>query len=231
MRELPPPDVILAIGIIIFLAIGIHEYSHAKFADMAGDPTPRLQGRVTLNLTRHFEPIGTLMILLTSLTGYGIGWGKPVQVNPLKMRNMVWDHFASVAAGPLSNFLQAIIWGLMLRVSLRQGLISDEQVYMSLLRESAGFFPLLCTLGVLINLSLFFFNLIPLGPLDGHWLVGAFLPIRTRERWYLWNRHYGTPALIALVILGQISGVRTITLFLGPAVSKTFTFITGIPLQ
>jgi len=103
--QLPPPPVMLAIGIVIFLAIGLHEYAHAKVADAAGDPTPSFYGRVTLNLTKHFELMGTIMIIFTSIFGVGIGWGKPVPMNPSKMRNPRWDHFLAVLAGPLTNVL------------------------------------------------------------------------------------------------------------------------------
>jgi Zn-dependent protease len=154
---------IVATAIIIFFAIGLHEYAHAKVADMAGDPTPRAQGRVTLNLTKHFELMGTLMIIFSSLSGFGIGWGKPVQVNPVKMKNMRWDHFASVIAGPLSNLAQALFFAMMIRI---------VAVGMPGLETESFLFQFLF-LGVLINISLMLFNLIPFGPLDGHWLVDA----------------------------------------------------------
>lgn len=199
--------------IVIFFAIGLHEYGHAKFADLAGDPTPRYYGRVTLNLTKHFEPLGTLMIIFTSLAGFGIGWGKPVLVDPRKMRNPRWDHFLSVAAGPLMNVVQAVFWAMVLRV-LPEGSIQSS-------------FPhLLATVGVYINLSLCFFNLIPLGPLDGHWLVGAFMPEPMRSRWYLFNRTTGSFLLLGLVLIGQlVPGVNILRLILGPPVDFMFRLL------
>src|SRR5688500_10381483 len=102
MRDLlQSPPGMLAAAIVILFAIGLHEYCHAKFADMAGDPTPRYYGRVTLNLFNHFDPLGTIMIIVTMLSGFGIGWGKPVPMDPSKMRNPRWDHFVAVLAGPL----------------------------------------------------------------------------------------------------------------------------------
>lgn len=216
-----------AMAVVIFLAIGLHEYAHAKTADMAGDPTPRMMGRVTLNLTKHFDPIGTIMIILTSLTGFGIGWGKPVMVNPLKMRNMRWDHFWSVAAGPLSNLLQAGVWAIFLRLALISGTLPPGQFMVD-------FIPTLLIMGVLVNLSLAFFNLIPLGPLDGHWLVGAFLKDDTRHRWYRFNQTQGSFLLLALIIMGQISASGGGPSFLGsiirPPVDFCFRFLTGIPI-
>jgi Zn-dependent protease len=186
---------------VILLAISIHEFAHAKIADAAGDPTPRLYGRVTLNPLNHLDFAGTLMIIFTSLTGFGIGWGRPVPVNPNKMRNPRWDHFASVAAGPISNLIQALIYAIVLRVAISSGLTGPDVLYR--FSELRGL-PLFLVLGVLINIGLCVFNLIPLGPLDGHWLVGAFLPDPLRYRWYLWNRNVGGFVFLAIIIMGQM---------------------------
>ena len=204
----------MAIAIVIFFAIGLHEYAHAKFADMAGDPTPRYYGRVTLNLFNHFDPLGTIMIALTAITGYGIGWGRPVPVNPSKMRNPRWDHFISVAAGPLTNLVQAVVWAFVFRFVIASNQ-QNEFVY------------LLALYGILTNLSLCLFNLIPLGPLDGHWLVGAFLPDRARDRWYLFNRQYGGIILLVLVLGGQFSGIPLLQMILGPSIHFLFHLLTG----
>ena len=72
--------------IILVISIDLHEFSHAIVADRLGDPTPRLQGRITLNPLAHLDRVGTLMIVMSSLAGFGIGWGKPVQVNPYNFR-------------------------------------------------------------------------------------------------------------------------------------------------
>lgn len=208
----------LAMGIVIFFAIGLHEYAHCKLADMAGDPTPAYFGRVTLNLTKHFEPLGTIMIILTSLTGFGIGWGKPAPMDARKMNNPRWDLFIAVAAGPISNVIQAGIYALILRMLL----MSQSPI--------STFVQALLFYGVLINLSLCFFNLIPLGPLDGHWLVGQLLPEKQRYQWYRFNRAYGGMVLIGVVLLGQASQFSPIRYLIGPAVDATFRFFTGLPI-
>src|SRR5579872_2264830 len=105
------PQMVLAQIVVIFVSIGLHEFAHCKFADMAGDPTPRYYGRVTLNLFKHFDPLGSLFILFTILGGIGIGWGKPAPMNPAKMNNPRWDWFIAVIAGPLTNVLLAVICG------------------------------------------------------------------------------------------------------------------------
>lgn len=206
--------------LVIFLAIGLHEYAHAKVADMAGDPTPRSMGRVTLNLFNHFDPVGALMILLTTLSGFGIGWGRPVMVNPMKMRNPRWDHFFSVAAGPLSNVAQSLVWAILFRSfsMFAPNMLGNDFVYN------------LLVLGVLINLTLAFFNLIPLGPLDGHWLIGAFLHGQTQLKWFMFNRTVGVFLLMFFVLAGQITngGFDPIgTLIRGPSVVCT-RILTGL---
>lgn len=212
----------LAIAIVIFFAIGLHEYAHAKFADAAGDPTPGYYGRVTLNLTKHFDPLGTIMIVITAISGFGIGWGRPVPMDPRKMRNPRWDHFAAVAAGPISNVLQAALFAVILRVVLKTN--------PGLFAAGGGFFGELLLYGIIINLSLCFFNLLPLGPLDGHWLVGSFLPEPTRTRWYLFNRQVGSFLLLGLVLVGQMSGGGLLRAVIGPPINATFKFLTGISL-
>lgn len=216
---MPPPETILAIAIVIFLAIGLHEYAHCKMADAAGDPTPSIYGRVTLNLTKHFEPMGTLMIFITSLTGYGIGWGRPAPMDPRKMKNPRWDFFAAVAAGPISNVLQAAVWAVFLRLGMAGGLEHGG--------GAAQFLITLFYFGVMINLSLCFFNLVPLGPLDGHWLLGTFLPEPARIRWYMWNRRVGTTMLIAIILIGQFTRTPILGALIIPPVQAAFRFFTG----
>lgn len=217
--DLPPLPHILAIVIVIFFGLGLHEYAHAKFADNAGDPTPRMYGRVTLDLTKHFELVGTVMILITSFTGFGIGWGKPVPMNPSKMKNPKWDHFMAVLAGPFSNLLQATLFAVVLRV-----------VMLSQVQLSADGFPFaLLFYGVLINISLCVFNLIPLGPLDGMWLLGTFLNEKSRYAWTKWNLTSGQFVFIAIVVLGQINpDLSLLSRVVRPVSSALFQLLTGV---
>lgn len=206
-----------AIFIVIFLAIGIHEYCHAKFADLAGDPTPGIYGRVTLNLFKHFDLLGSVMIVMTALSGFGIGWGKPVPMNPSKMRNPRWDHFVAVAAGPVSNLIQAAIWAVLFRItaSTVSGLTADS------------FLVTLMLMGVIINISLFCFNLIPLGPLDGMWILGTFLDERTRVSWYRWNLTAGQFVFLGLIIFDQVSRSGILSKVLGPPKDFLLRFLLG----
>lgn len=231
MPPLPPFEVILAIAVVIFFAIGLHEYAHCKFADMAGDPTPGIYGRVTLKLWKHFEPAGTAMMVFSSLFGYGIGWGRPAPINPAKMRNPRWDTFAAVAAGPISNLLQAVLYAFALRFALSAGAVGVDGVLAALDRDHTTFLAALLTMGVFLNLSLALFNLIPLGPLDGHWLVAAFLPEKQAYYWNNWHRRYGGQILIAIVLFSQVSRVPILGRITLPILFRLFSLFTGIPLE
>lgn len=206
--NIPEPTTIAAYIIVILLGLGFHEYAHAKFADMAGDPTPRLFGRVTLNLFKHFDPLGSLMMVITILSGYGIGWGRPVPMDSSKMRNPRWDHFIAVLAGPMSNFLQAVLYAVILRVVMvaSPDLLTNKFIHTLLL------------VGVVANLSLCFFNLIPLGPLDGMWVLGTFFQEPFRYRWTRWNLMYGQFLFLGLILFSQASRSSIIFVIIGPPI-------------
>ena len=210
---------------MVFFAIGLHEYAHCKFADMAGDPTPGIHGRVTLNLTKHFELFGTLMMLFTAIAGVGIGWGKPAPMDPNKMRNPRWDFFIAVAAGPISNILQAVVWAFAGRVMLSMGLLDTMSIRDAF--DTKDIAALLIYYGVFINLSLAFFNLFPLGPLDGHWLIGLLMPDRARDRWFWWNARYGWYVLIGIVLLGQLTNFSILWSIMGVPVDAMARLLLG----
>lgn len=203
-----PTTFILSI-VVVLLSIAIHEFSHAIVADNLGDPTPRNQGRVTLNPIAHLDPMGTMMILFTSLTGFGIGWGRPVQVNPANFRTHPATGMGIVAAaGPLSNLLLALLGAILFRIIPHEGLIYTFTLTW-----------------VGINVSLAFFNLIPIFPLDGFNIFVAFL-VGLNQDWSrrfarFWRKQvqFGPLLLLMLVIvdsyLPSISPMQW--LFLGPA--------------
>ena len=239
MPALPPLYELLAIGLAIFLAIGIHEYCHAKFADLAGDPTPGYFGRVTLNLTKHFELMGTIMIVITSLAGVGIGWGKPVPMDPSKMKNPKWDHFVAVAAGPASNFIQAGVFALMIRGSLAlspefagalNAIINPDSMVEPVSTYGFGmaFFAAWFFNAVIINVALCLFNLIPIGPLDGMWLLGTFMQPETRLRWTRFNLTVGGMIFIGIILVSQMSSVNIIGGIIGPPLVTIVKFFIGL---
>ncbi len=196
------------LNLMIFIpAITLHEFCHAKFADMAGDMTPRAQGRVTLNPLAHLDPLGTFMMVMSSVTGFGIGWGKPVMVNVGKMKNPRWDHFVSVVMGPVSNLVIAMFCAII----VKSGVLHLEAVPSMIgtnpsegaiaFSSTANFFYVYVLGSMMVNLNLFFFNLIPIGPLDGHWIVGTMLPPIQRNQWLKFCHGPGMLIFIALIFI------------------------------
>lgn len=169
--------------VAITIALTVHEFAHAKRADMAGDPTPRAMGRVSLNPLDHYDPIGTTMILL-----FGMGWGKPVPVNPLNFRRPRWDSVAVAAWGAGANIVTAVLAGLPIRLGFAGDYATPLQII------------------VLLNLLLAFFNLLPIGPLDGATVLMGLLPLRQAKRFAQFSARWGYPLLI-LIIVTPISRV------------------------
>ncbi len=170
-------ELILVIPALL-LAVTAHEFSHAKVADVLGDPTPRHYGRLSLNPIKHLDPIGALMILLVH-----IGWAKPVPINPSYFRNPRQGMLYVSLAGPLANFTVAFFVGLVFRFT--QNILPDLLLLML-------FFV------VEINIWLGLFNLIPIPPLDGSKILAAFLSQETL-RAYLAFEGYGMILLILLL--------------------------------
>ncbi|OHB20401.1 MAG: hypothetical protein A2666_01815 [Parcubacteria group bacterium RIFCSPHIGHO2_01_FULL_47_10b] len=148
--------------VIIFSAV-VHEYAHAWTANYLGDPTARLEGRLTLNPLRHLDPLGTVLIplVLVLTSNIFIGWAKPVPFNPYNLRDQKNGILKVAIAGPLSNFAIAIVLGL----GLRFGLLTTNAE-----------FSVLIAYVVQINLYLALFNLIPAPPLDGSKVFYQFFP-------------------------------------------------------
>jgi Zn-dependent protease len=170
------------IGIIVFIfSIVIHETAHAVVAEYFGDPTARLSGRITLNPIPHIDPIGSVLIPAMAFisTVPFIGWAKPVPVNPANLRNPVVHNAYVAAAGPSSNLLLmiagALLW-ILVRVVFKHVPALDMAGGNTLL-----FFDLLCDYLIKLNCILLVFNLLPIPPLDGHWIAMRFLPPGPRE--------------------------------------------------
>ncbi len=171
----------------LLLAVTVHELAHALVADRLGDPTARLQGRITLNPLPHIDPLGALAFVIA-----GFGWAKPVPVNAFNLRHPVRDMALVAVAGPLSNFVMAFLGLLTLALvaPLIQSPLIAEPVRGMLLYV------------YLFNLGLGIFNLIPLPPLDGGHFLPYFLP--RGSRWVLLQQveQMGPIILILLVVSG-----------------------------
>src|SRR6266542_4820848 len=103
---------VMSLACILLVAIPIHEFAHAITGVWCGDDTPRKQGRLSILQWDHLEPAGTIFIVISSLIGFGIGWGKPVLVNPMNFRSPRWDMVKVAAAGPFSNLIMGTVAGL-----------------------------------------------------------------------------------------------------------------------
>lgn len=206
------------IGWLIALVVGItiHEFSHAFMADRLGDPTPRVQGRLTLNPLAHLDPLGTLMILIARF-----GWGKPVQFDAYNLKNPQRDTALISIAGPISNILMASIASLLLRGLLASRFILVDSVVSTTFLSIA---LLLLPPIIILNIALAVFNLVPIHPLDGFKIVEGILPKEYARQWAELEP-YGMIFLLFLVfpIFGSVAPLSQIT---GPIIQ----FLLGLLL-
>ena len=215
------PESLLALVLslpAVLIAITFHEFAHAFAADKLGDDTPRLQGRLTLNPLAHLDPIGSVMLIFA-----GFGWGKPVEINP---RNFNRDRTMSASeaivsfAGPLMNFMLAIVFSVILGIVLKasNSYISLSDYGMSIMTTTTMLSVVIQLLMacVSINLGLGIFNLIPLPPLDGSKILRNFLPYNAKE-WY--DRNY--QILYMVFILIWITPI--ISTVISPLISGAYT--------
>lgn len=189
----------------LIIAITIHEFSHAMIADKLGDPTPRLQGRLTLNPLAHLDPIGTVMLLLIRF-----GWGKPVQFDPYNLKNPKRDSALISIAGPISNLSLALILSLIIRLNLLP--ITGVQILLPF---------------IFMNVVLAIFNLIPIHPLDGFKIVGGLLPNDQAKEWYSLEK-YGM--LLLLLFILPIAGNSLLVIIMEPAIRLVLLLLLGNPL-
>ncbi|MBI4318807.1 MAG: site-2 protease family protein [Chloroflexi bacterium] len=197
--------------VAIILSISVHEASHALMAYRLGDPTAKYLGRLTLNPVAHLDPLGTLMIVITTISGFGIGWGKPVPVNPYNLRNGAKTGMAMVSvAGPLSNLVLASF----LAIPMRLDLIPDPTVFF------------VFRMMVLLNIALAVFNMIPIPPLDGFKVLQGILP--NRQAYALSSLETYGPAILMLVIfVGPYFRLNVLGMILGPLMRIGYWLIAG----
>ncbi|MCL5734758.1 MAG: site-2 protease family protein [Actinobacteria bacterium] len=177
---------------ILLLSMMLHEIAHGYVAYRLGDPTAKSRGRLTLNPLRHLDPIGTAMFVITYLAGgFIFGWAKPVPISPYYFRNRQKGMALVGVAGPLTNFVIAVIFWAILML-LRSTLIQPGSI-----RTAVG---IILILAFQVNVVLGIFNLIPIPPLDGSRVLGGFLPRRAYEAWVSIDR-YGMYIVIALLVI------------------------------
>ena len=168
--------IIASIPALIIAAAG-NEYAHAKAADLLGDPTPRMMGRLTMNPFVHLDLVGSLALIIG-----GFGWAKPVIVNPTNFKDPRTDDMIVSIAGPMANILMAFIAYVILRSLDVVGLLENESLYLVLL------------LIVVYNINFAILNMMPIPPLDGSHILMNFLPLK-------WQVHIARFSIVSLLIL------------------------------
>ena len=170
------PAQILMQYICLLFSLCVHEAAHAAMSNYCGDPTARLLGRLTLDPRRHIDIFGTVLFPLISMsTGVPLlGWAKPVPVNPRNLGNMRRDQVLVALAGPASNILIALGAVFLLRIVIP---LSEANVAPEAMLPLAKFLIML----MLLNAGLAVFNMLPVPPLDGHYLLRYFAPPRLKE--------------------------------------------------
>lgn len=206
----------------VLFAIVFHEVAHGWVADKLGDKTARMLGRLTLNPSKHIDPIGTLLIpgfLLLTHAGFLFGWAKPVPITTRNLRNPKIGMALVALAGPMSNFLMAIFWALIAKLALpffAQG--SDLGLQ----------FTLTGLAGIWINLLLMVLNLLPLPPLDGGRIVSSLLPGRMAYQYDKIER-FGFFILIGLMLTDILSSIMMPPImFLLNLIGTSFVLPTGL---
>jgi Zn-dependent protease len=219
--------------VILIFSLCVHECAHAWTASLLGDQTARMQGRVTLNPMVHVDPIGTLLFPalmifgplfgLSLFGGMLVGWAKPTPVITRNFRHIVRDDNLTTLAGPVSNLLivlAAFTTLAVMAVSIPNGRMIVLSSFIGALSPGGEIAPqplvLLCTLAILINISLFIFNLLPIPPLDGSHFVRNALPYNAVQ---VYDRIGGWISYLLMIFVGGF----IMSMLLGPALRLVLT--------
>lgn len=207
LNLLNSPMELLAI-VIGFLLIGIpiHEFAHAYVANKLGDPTAKIEGRLTLNPLSHLDPMGLIFFFLI-----GFGWGKPVPINPRYFKNDK-DELKVSLAGIIANLIIAFILGIPIRIALMQGQLIESSTYLMLIDYV-----------LTINIMLAAFNILPVPPLDGSHIVEYFL---SEEQKYSFQNS-GQYLLFGLILFGLVTGVSIISMIIEPIIRILHLIMVG----
>lgn len=211
---------VLIYALPVIFAITVHEAAHGYVARYLGDNTAYVLGRVTLNPFKHIDPVGTilmpLLLYFATSGSFLFGYAKPVPVNFGRLRNPKRDMVWVALAGPASNFIQAILWGLFLVWLVGAGI-------------NETFFVKMAQGGVLVNLVMWAFNLFPLPPLDGGRVLAGLLPRGAAQNFLARIEPYGFFIVMGLVLAGVLSnywlrplmalGYEAVNLLLTPVVA------------
>ncbi len=192
---------------MVLIALMFHELAHGWVSIRLGDPTPKYQGRMTLNPLAHLDPVGTLLMVLT-----GFGWAKPVEINPRYYRDPKKGMALTALAGPVTNFLLAVaamlIYGVIFVIYLKTGIFANSMSSISYLVMRF----------VMLNLCFMVFNFIPIPPLDGSRILGVFLSNSA----YFKLQQYERYSFIAIILLSASGAFDRI---IGTGVGVVFEYM------
>ncbi|MEK7184517.1 MAG: site-2 protease family protein [Patescibacteria group bacterium] len=191
--------------IILIMSVVIHELSHGYTADALGDPTPSIQGRLTLNPLKHLDFFGSFIVpVVTSMAGFTFGWAKPIEWNPYNIKNKRLGELLISLAGPLSNFLIALVFAIVIR-------IFGDMLSVSFMKISYYV--------IVINIALAVFNMVPIPPLDGSKVFFSLLPSKLFYIREFLERYSIVFFLIVIFFLWR---------FIEPIIPYIFKIIVGI---
>jgi Zn-dependent protease len=173
----------------LLIAFSFHEFAHALVADRLGDPTPRQQGRLTLDPMAHIDVVGFLLLLFA-----GFGWAKPVEIDPRNFKNRKWGDILVSIAGPLTNLIIALIAYIVLAF-LSMSASFDNQIIANILWAIVG-----------LNIGLAVFNILPIPPLDGYHVIKSLF-FRYNVKFFWEFERYSFIVLIILIITGIIGRI------------------------
>jgi Zn-dependent protease len=195
---------------ILLMSVVIHEVSHGVVANAYGDPTARLQGRLTLNPLKHIDFLGSIIVPIISFLSPGhfiFGWAKPVPYNPYNLKGGRFPEAAVAGAGPLSNIILAVLFAILLRIGVNNGW--------------SGPFLHITALIVFVNILLAVFNLVPIPPLDGSRLLFALFPEKIYRMRNFFEKYGFLLVIFFIFFLWQ---------FVEPLVKAIFQVLTGLNL-
>lgn len=209
-RLISEPIALIAFLAAIIIGITIHEYAHAWAAYKFGDFTAKYQGRVSLNPTRHIDPLGAIFLLFV-----GFGWGKPVPVNPYALKGK-YDELKISLAGPASNVILAFILSIPIQIALAMGISYETNLTLAFLK-----------IIIEINIILAAFNLLPIAPLDGSRILTTLFPNSRSAQSFTKS---GPTILLMLILIEYFLEVRIIStaiMFVG----RLFSLIINAPIN